>query len=55
MKISPNGFMATGNGNITYCDKTKTYQAALVTNLVGRVIYTDSPTKSGTNNLYECA
>ena len=54
MKIKPNGFMATGNGNITYCDKTNTYQAALVTNLVGRVRYTDSPTKDGTTNLYKC-
>ena len=54
MKINPNGFMATGNGNITYCDKTNTYQAALITNLVGRVIYTDSPTKAGTNDLYKC-
>ena len=55
MKINPNGFMATGNGNIVYCDKTNTYQAALITNLVGRVIYTDSPTKAGTDNSYECS
>ena len=55
MKINPNGFMATGNGNIVYCDKTNSYQAALITNLVGRVIYTDSTTKAGTNDLYECS
>ncbi|MDE4988450.1 type IV pili fiber building block protein, partial [Francisella tularensis subsp. holarctica] len=45
--INPNGFMATGNGNITYCDKSNKYQSALITNLVGRVVYTDSPTKDG--------
>ena len=54
MKIKSNGFMATGNGNIVYCDKTNTYQAALIINLVGRVVYTDSPTKSGTNTPYLC-
>ena len=53
MKINPNGFMATGNGNIVYCDKTNKYQAALITNLVGRVIYTDSPTKSSGGS-YAC-
>lgn len=37
IRINPNGFMATGNGNITYCDKSNKYQAALITNLVGRV------------------
>ncbi|KEI34576.1 pilus assembly FimT family protein [Allofrancisella frigidaquae] len=54
LKISPNGFMATGNGNIVYCDKTNTYRAALILNLVGRVVYTDSPTKKNSNELYEC-
>ena len=54
MKINPNGFMATGNGNIVYCDKTNKYQAALITNLVGRVIYTDSTTKAGTDTPYLC-
>lgn len=53
VRINPNGFMATGNGNITYCDKSNQYQAALVINLVGRVIYTDSPTKDG-GGLYTC-
>ena len=53
IKINPNGFMATGNGNITYCDKSNKYQAALITNLVGRVVYTDSPTKDG-GGLYTC-
>lgn len=53
LKISPNGFMATGNGNITYCDKSNKYQAALVTNLVGRLVYTDSPTKDGGGS-YTC-
>ncbi|QIW10244.1 GspH/FimT family pseudopilin [Francisella sp. LA112445] len=53
VKISPNGFMATGNGNITYCDKSNKYQAALVINLVGRVVYTDSHTKDG-GGLYTC-
>ncbi len=41
MKIKLNGLMATGNGNITYCDKSNKFQVALVTNLVGRVRYTD--------------
>ncbi|AJC49244.1 prepilin-type N-terminal cleavage/methylation domain-containing protein [Allofrancisella guangzhouensis] len=54
LKISPNGFMATGNGNITYCDRSSEYRAALVLNIVGRVVYTDSPTKSG-GGLYTCA
>ena len=54
MRINPNGFMATRNGNIVFCDKTNKYQAALITNLVGRVIYTDSPTKAGTSDPYEC-
>ena len=53
LKISPNGFMATGNGNITYCDKTNKYQAALIINLVGRVIYTDRVTKEN-GNPYTC-
>lgn len=53
IRINPNGFMATGNGNITYCDKSNKYQAALITNLVGRVVYTDSPTKDG-GGLYTC-
>ncbi|AEI36578.1 GspH/FimT family pseudopilin [Francisella salina] len=47
VRIAPNGFMATGNGNITYCDRNNNYQAALVINLVGRVVYTDSPTRDG--------
>ncbi|WP_432773608.1 type II secretion system protein [Francisella salimarina] len=47
IRISSNGFMATGNGNITYCDRNNNYQAALVINLVGRVVYTDSPTRDG--------
>ncbi|AIT10124.1 type IV pili fiber building block protein [Candidatus Francisella endociliophora] len=53
IRINPNGFMATGNGNITYCDRTNQYQAALITNLVGRVIYTDSPTRDGGGS-YTC-
>ena len=53
VKISPNGFMATGNGNITYCDKSNKYQAALIINLVGRVVYTGSQTKEG-GGLYTC-
>ncbi|ASG68010.1 type IV pili fiber building block protein [Francisella halioticida] len=53
VKISPNGFMATGNGNITYCDRTNKYQAALIINLVGRVIYTDSQAKES-GGLYTC-
>lgn len=52
IRISPNGFMATGSGNITYCDRDNNYQAALVINIVGRVIYTDSPTRDGTT--YTC-
>lgn len=51
IRINPNGFMA--NGNITYCDKSNKYQAALITNLVGRVVYTDSHTKDG-GGLYTC-
>ncbi|AEB28470.1 pilus assembly FimT family protein [Francisella hispaniensis] len=53
VRIAPNGFMATGNGNITYCDRSNKYQAALVINLVGRVVYTDSPTKDS-GGLYTC-
>lgn len=53
IRINPNGFMATGNGNITYCDRSNKYQAALITNLVGRVVYTDSPTKDG-GEAYNC-
>ncbi|GAB4224160.1 MAG: GspH/FimT family pseudopilin [Francisella sp.] len=44
IKINPNGFLATGNGSIVYCDKANKYQAALIMTLVGRVKYTDSPT-----------
>ncbi|MBK2106979.1 GspH/FimT family pseudopilin [Francisella philomiragia] len=55
IRISSNGFMATGNGNITYCDRNNNYQAALVINLVGRVIYTDSPTRDNDEKTpYEC-
>lgn len=55
IKIKSNGFMATGNGNIVYCDKTNSYQAALVANLVGRVRYTDdNPTKSNGDKTYTC-
>ena len=53
IRINPNGFMETGNGNITYCDKSNKYQAALITNLVGRVVYTDSPTRDD-GGLYTC-
>lgn len=53
LKIKSNGFMATGNGNIVYCDKTNAYQAALIVNLVGRVVYTDSSTKNN-GDFYEC-
>lgn len=53
-KISPDGFMATGNGNMVYCDKDNKYQAALITNMVGRVIYTDSPTKDN-GDAYVCS
>lgn len=53
IRISPNGFMATGNGNITYCDRSNKYQAALIINLVGRVVYTDSKTKDG-GGVYTC-
>ena len=40
IEIRPNGFMVNGNGNITYCDRNNKFQAALVTNIVGRVRYT---------------
>ena len=53
LRISSNGFMATSNGNIVYCDKNNKYQGALITNLVGRVIYTDSKTKSNGSE-YTC-
>ncbi|AJI48116.1 GspH/FimT family pseudopilin [Francisella philomiragia] len=53
IRISSNGFMATGNGNVTYCDRNNKYQAALVINLVGRVVYTDSPTREG-GGAYTC-
>lgn len=45
--------MATGNGNVTYCDRNNKYQAALVINLAGRVVYTDSPTREG-GGAYTC-
>ena len=53
LKISPDGFMATGNGNMVYCDKENKYQAALIINVVGRVIYTDEPAKDN-GDVYTC-
>jgi type IV fimbrial biogenesis protein FimT len=48
IEIKPNGFMVNGNGNVVYCDKNNKYQAALITNIVGRTIYTDEATRNGT-------
>lgn len=54
LKISPDGFMATGNGNIVYCSRDGEYQSALIINMVGRVIYTDEPTKDN-GDAYTCS
>ncbi|AXA33646.1 pilus assembly FimT family protein [Francisella adeliensis] len=48
IEIKPNGFMVNGNGNVVYCDRDNKYQAALITNIVGRTIYTDEATRNGT-------
>ena len=54
LRISPDGFMATGNGNIVYCSRDGKYQSALIINMVGRVIYTDEPTKDN-GDAYTCS
>lgn len=53
ISIKSDGFMKTSQGSIIYCDKNNNYQAALVLNIVGRVIYTDSKTKQN-GDLYSC-
>ena len=47
LSIRPDGFFATGQGNIVYC-KNNEFQAALIINIVGRVRY------SSEKGIYSC-